>query len=145
MCYTTQSTLQIYLLTRVEMHGVFKSVRARGPIFHMINVWLNNDRVTDCLRSTVCFSLSFPSYSSFTSDFSSRRLLSRYLFFFSRKVQKNIAKQKKKIKHNRKIVGWYFFLFITRAWWARLFILLLFVISPFSTSNIFMIALRKNP
>lgn len=29
-----------------------------GPIlFHVINVWLNNARVTDCLRSTVCFAV----------------------------------------------------------------------------------------
>lgn len=37
--------------------AIVECVRAHGLIFHMINVWLNNARVTDCLRSTVCCSL----------------------------------------------------------------------------------------
>lgn len=46
----------MYIVYHVYFHVC---VRVRGSIFHVINVWLNNTRVTDCLRSAVCFSIFF--------------------------------------------------------------------------------------
>lgn len=75
-------------------------VQAHGLIFHMINVWLNNARVTDCLRSLFAARFSRRRRRrGFTYFFSNRLRLRRrpsekrnnfFIFIISRKVQQNI-------------------------------------------------------